>query len=102
MKYLAVLGAIAAFLLLIALDVVLSGYAISVLWVWFVVGTFNIAALSIPQSIGLALLVSYMTKQYQNTETSKDAVEAFGKALFLMLAKAGFALAVGWIVTLFM
>jgi len=102
MKYLAVVGAVAAFLLLIALEVVLSGYAISVLWVWFVVDTFNVAALSIPQCIGLALLVSYMTKQYQNTETASNAVEAFGKALFLMLAKAGLALSIGWVATLFM
>jgi hypothetical protein len=102
MKYLAVLGAIAAFLLLIALEVVLSGYAISVLWVWFVVDTFNIAALSIPQCIGLALLVSYMTKQYQNDKQEGTATEQLIKAVFILLFKTAFALTVGWVVTLFM
>lgn len=102
MKYLAVLGAIVVIPLLVALEVFLSGYVISVLWVWFVIDTFKVAALSVPQCIGLALLVSYMAKQYQDTKTEDNAVHTFAKSVFLVLFKAAFALSIGWIVTLFM
>ena len=102
MKYLAVLGAIAGFALLVLLEMCLSSYVISVLWLWFIVATFNVAALSIPQSIGLALLVGYLTKQYQQNEKDEDAAEAIVRAIFLIILKASFALTVGWVVTLFM
>lgn len=97
-----IIGAITVFALLVVFEMLLSGWTISVLWAWFVVTTFKTAALTIPQSIGLALIVSYLTKQYQNNKTEDNAADAFAKAFFLILFKAVFALSIGWVVTLFM
>jgi len=102
MNYLKILGATAGLSLLVLLEMTLSGYVISVLWLWFIVPTFNVAAISIPQSMGVALLVGYLTKQYKTDIKNEDPIEVIGKSIFLILFKAAFALSVGWVVTLFM
>lgn len=41
----------------------LDAYALTVLWSWFIVTTFHLPALTIYAAMGLALVVSYLTKQ---------------------------------------
>lgn len=102
MKILTILGAIVGVLFLSAINIVLSGYVISVLWLWFVVSTFNIAALSVAQAIGLALVVSYLTHQNQEENTEGSPSEKLIKHFLTSVFRAVFALGIGWIVTLFM
>jgi len=85
MKLLKILGVIAGLSVLILLEMLLTGWVISVLWVWFIVATFNIAALTVPQSIGIALLVGYLTKEYntsKNTEMDNVSVDDKGELKF--------------------
>lgn len=57
------LGYIAATLLAMAYTTVLSGWALSLLWAWFIVPTFGAPALSIPLAAAMALVASYLTHQ---------------------------------------
>ena len=81
----------------------LSGYALSILWEWFVVTTFSLPSISIPVAIGLALIVNFLTHQDSETDVKDMGI---GEILFLAaakgMAKPLLALLIGWIVTLFM
>ena len=98
-----ILGYTTAFIMFLVLSSTYSGYALSVLWGWFVVPTFNMDPISIPVAIGLAIVVSYLTNhtdssQENNGDTfSGILAKLTGRALF----KPTMALLVGWVVTFF-
>lgn len=78
---------------------ILSGYAISVSWGWFVVPTFGLAPLSLPVAIGLSGLVNYFTYRVQYL---KDAPEIdVMKTVAYCIAKPLALLFVGYIVKQF-
>lgn len=81
----------------------LSGWAFTKLWSWFVVTTFGLAPLSIPAAIGLAFVVSYLTHQ-PNPEASKD--KTWAQLLYFGVgyatAKVVLAMTFGYIVKLWM
>ena len=89
---------------LMAFSSIFNGYALSVLWGWFMVPTFGLPELSVAPAIGIALVVGYLTKQYNNSKTKKN--ESFGKELLksalTAILKPSFALLFGYIVHLFM
>ena len=97
-------GWICSYLILTPLSITFSGYALSVLWDWFVVVTFSTESLSIPAAIGLSLIVNYITYQYneQQTDDTISQAERLGKAVFMAVARPCIALLTGWLVTLFM
>ena len=100
MKY---LGYITAFIIFLVLSSVYSGYALSILWDWFVVPTFNLEPISIPIAIGLAIVVSYLTNhtdssQENNGDTFSEVLE---KLTVKALVKPTLALLIGWVVTFF-
>lgn len=53
----------------------LDAWAITILWKWFVVPIFSLHALSFLQAMGLALIVSFMTNQYNQFKKSTDNKE---------------------------
>jgi hypothetical protein len=73
-----------------------QGYVLSLLWAWFVVGTFHAPAISIGQAVGLSLTVGMFTtkpsrkKDGEKTDYATLIVNAFLAPLFF--------LAFGWIV----
>jgi hypothetical protein len=79
------------------LTIMLNGYAISVLWGWFIVTTFGLVALSVPQAIGMSLMVSYLTHH----SLQKDE-HSTGEKIAIAILKPILALGFGWIITLFM
>ena len=66
MKGLTVLGGIVGFVVLMVLSSIFNGYALSVLWGWFVVPTLSAPALSLVPAIGISIVVSYLTYQHHN------------------------------------
>jgi len=94
------IGYTATFVALIVFSVLMNGYALSILWGWFFVPVLGLTKITISGAIGIALVVHYLTDQEQkndnNREISKVLMEGFFKALF----KPGFALLMGWIVTI--
>lgn len=78
----------------VVISTIFSGYALSVLWGWFIAPVFHLPQLSIPVAIGLALVVGFMTKQVN----WNDGDEKGYKELVCSLVKPAFALLIGWIV----
>lgn len=99
------IGLIAVFLVGVPLSAVFSGYALSIMWGWFVVPAFKIPALNIPQAIGIQLIIGYLTKQAE-PETEEEKKRTAGQKLIVAIGtailKPSFALFFGWIITKFL
>ena len=54
--------------IVLAVSTVLNGWALHLLWGWFFVPIFNLPVLSIGQSIGVAMVVSFLTYQPSKSE----------------------------------
>ena len=54
-----IIGYIASTIIISTYSTLLSGWAITKLWAWFMVTTFGLPHLTIPAAIGLALMVGY-------------------------------------------
>jgi hypothetical protein len=52
--------------------IVWRGYVLSLLWLWFLVPTFGLAALSIPAALGVSLVVSMLTHRTDQSPTQRD------------------------------
>ena len=95
------------FLLGLVADVIayiLNGFALSVLWGWFVVPVFHLAQLNIAPAIGFALVVGFLTHQ-AHVDMKKEEMTVIHKSCLKVGNNIGApitALLVGWIVHLFM
>ncbi len=103
MTVLAVFGGSIVVVILMVVSSIFNGYALSVLWGWFMVPTFGLPELSIAPAIGIAIVISYLTHQ---VNAKKDDGESFGKkmvrGIVLTTLEPSFALLFGYIVHLFM
>lgn len=103
MKALTVLGGIVGFVVLVVFSSIFNGYALSILWGWFVVPTLSAPALSIVPAIGIATVVSYLTYQHHNYVEKE---ESFGAQLlrgtFIAIVRPSIALLFGSIAHSFM
>jgi hypothetical protein len=86
----------------VAASSILNGWVLSIMWGWFFVPILGLPALNVPQSIGIALIVGYLTHQRRTAADSSDrreeAFQTFGYAFLNPLV----ALLIGWIVKGFM
>lgn len=86
-------------------SVVFDGYALSVLWEWFVVPVFHQPQLSVVSAIGIALVVNYFTirqAQFDCQEKERSPEERFARTVIFAILKPVTGLSIGWIVHLFM
>ena len=99
-----VLLAILGFVALLVVSSIFNGYVLSVLWGWFIVPVFSLPELTVVPAIGIAIVVSYLTYQYN--ESDDDDNKSFGEKMAKLIAMAIlrplFVLFLGWIVHLFM
>lgn len=82
---------------------IMNGWVMSILWSWFIVPLFGLPLLSIPQSIGFALVIGILTKNQTNSnskdkDTSTLVAEIIGYGVFSPLL----FLFMGWIIKLFL
>lgn len=108
---LALLGIIgSSFLFLvaiIAIPAIVNGFMLKVLWSWFAVPVFNLPALTIPQAMGLCLVIGLLTRQYTIKDERKPPAEPDERSLGEKLAIGAKALghaflnmALGLVITL--
>jgi hypothetical protein len=98
-----VFAATLGFLALIPLSVIWRGYALTVLWAWFVAPTFGLPELAIAPAIGLSLVVRYLTHQSDAVKTPEgDFGERMAKACAYALLLPLLVLGIGWVVHQFM
>lgn len=103
MTALAVLGGIVGVGILMVFSSIFNGYALSVLWGWFVVPTFGAPALGVVPAIGVAMVVSYLTYQMHDCKKEETSFgETIAKGTAVAILKPSFALFFGWIVHMFM
>ena len=86
-------------LAIIVVATLLNGWALMVLWGWFIVPTFAAPALNMGQALGLGVIVSFLTHQVQQDSGDSDADPwpALAKAAFVAIAKPLLALGFGWV-----
>jgi hypothetical protein len=77
-------------------SITLNGFVLVQLWTWFVSDFFGIRTITIPEGLGLALVLGYLTHQYQ-----KDDRE-FVERVIYSIVYAISALAFGFIYHMFM
>jgi hypothetical protein len=87
------------FVATVALSSILNGWALSILWEWFMVPVFALPSLTIPTAIGISLVVSYLTHHYVDTDKDEENAAKVGMYAFL---KPVVVLAIGWVVKQFM
>jgi hypothetical protein len=89
---------------LVALACIWNGYALSIIWGWFVVPYFNLPPLSIPLAIGVTLVVSVLSNHRTGIEAEKEMEP--GKKISILLGRIilrpALVLLFGWIVTKFL
>lgn len=78
---------------------ILSGYVLSILWAWFIIGTFGLPVLTIPVAMGIMVVVSYLTKQPNFANEDKE--DYLKRTNILAIVKPLGTLAVGWIIKSF-
>ncbi len=94
-----IIGIITTVLVTLIVSPIWRGYALSKLWLWFIVSTFGAAPLGIAQSIGLALVVSFLTHQLDSYEDKEKSVtEKLVAAIIITFLSPAMALLFGWIV----
>jgi hypothetical protein len=81
---------------------ILNGFALTVLWGWFIVPVFGLPVLAIVPAIGLALVAGFLTHQVVKTPTGESLSDTLVKCLTISLSKPILFLLIGWIVTLFL
>ena len=95
------IGYFAVFICGSVVNHIVNGWALTLLWAWFVVATFDVRPLSIPAAIGLSLVVGYLTYQFK-PDTKEDKEKSFGhrlaEAWVIGVTKPLFALLIGVIV----
>lgn len=94
-----IIGIITTVLITMILSPIWCGYALSKLWLWFIVSTFGASPLGIAESIGLALVVSFLTHQHDSYEDKeKSATERIVMGVVHAFLAPAMALLIGWIV----
>lgn len=63
-----------------------NGFILSKFWAWFIVPTFSFKPLNLIESIGLVLVISFLTAQKPNDNENKDIItKLFESVLFSIL-----------------
>lgn len=91
----ALLGVTLIIVIIITTSALVNGYVLSILWGWFVVPTFGLAPLSIPAAIGLAMVVHYLTYNYND---AKDPDCKWWIPVTVTVVRSVIALILGFIV----
>lgn len=86
-------------------NTLLLGWAVSKLWIWFIVPVFHLPVLSIPAAIGLALIVKFLTEDIDlNKQEGEERPWEHKLLLGFMVGtfRPLMALFVGWIIQMWM
>jgi hypothetical protein len=90
---LSILGAAVLLMLIFFLNALITGFVLTKLWLWFVVPTFGVAALSIPAAYGMGMLVVYLTRP---TTAFRSEVRDIPTEVAATILTPALALTLGW------
>jgi|SRR5579872_982799 len=97
-----IIGWTATIVTSLVVSAVLNGYALSILWRWFIVPVFHAPPLAIPEAIGIGLMVEYLTHQVSaDNDDDKTFSQRMAYGIPMAIFKPLWVLAIGWVVHLF-
>jgi hypothetical protein len=100
-----IIGYIVSTIAIATYSALMGGWALSTLWSWFIVKTFDAPPLGIASAIGLSLVVHYMTI-HPKPKTEEEAERKYWEDLLFAAVVATFkplvTLSIGAIVKLWM
>lgn len=68
------------------IGITLHGFVLKILWLWFVVSTFNLPPISVPQALGISLIAALMTHQArERLETVQEFTWVFIQPVFAIV-----------------
>lgn len=98
----AAIGMVTVWLFSMILSSILMGYALSVLWGWFMVPTFGLPHLAIAPAIGLSLVVHCLTVSTTYHEDERSYAEKLLYSMVISVLMPLIVLSMGYVVHLFM
>jgi membrane protein CcdC involved in cytochrome C biogenesis len=102
-KMLSCVGVLVLIVLALTINVLLDGFALATLWGWFVVPVFHVPSLSVIQAIGFGLVMTVLTKQFNESKSEKQSsTEAITRIFTYAVGIPLFYLCFGWVIHLFM
>ena len=93
---------VAGFVVIVVLSTLLNGWALSVIWNWFMPVIFHLPALRLVEAMGIALTVAYLTHQYSDAQSKHDGWEAVGHAVVHTVVKPLLAVGIAWCIKSFL
>ena len=84
--------------------VIIKGFVISKLWLWFIVSTFNTHELRIVESIGIMILFNFMTNNLDPSEKKykeKNIWLVIAKSTGIVFISSAVLLSIAWVIHLF-
>lgn len=82
---------------------IMNGWALTVLWIWFIIPVFNLPTLSIIQAIGIGMVVTFLTRHSINKEeAAKDTGAAIWTAIVSAVIVPLLTVGIGYIISLFL
>lgn len=97
-----VVGAGVTVVAAIVVAALLKGWALTVLWGWFVAPVFHLPQLSLPAAIGLGAIVSFLTWEGVDAqEPERTRTERIARVI-VVWSRPLLAVGFGWVVHLFM
>jgi len=85
---------------LAVLTTILNGWVLCRLWFWFIATTFHTSPLSIPQAIGIAIVLGAMHPQ--PTQSDSEVEKGIGYHFALAVIRPLLSLGIGYVVHLFL
>jgi hypothetical protein len=98
------LGLIMSIPLLFVVGTAANGWALATLWEWFILPVFESApALGVVQAAGIAMVVSFLTYQRQESKLNDDSAGvAMLKAYWYVLSRPLMSVGFGWALVQFL
>lgn len=100
-KFVSCLGLLAGAIGFTIIGAILNGWALSVLWGWFIVPIFKLPTLTIIQAIGVAMVASFLTKTYSTSDKSKSLEDRITDLIGSTIIAPVLAIMLGWLVLQF-
>lgn len=104
-KLMGCIGVIFTIVFVLVVGTIGNGWALSVLWGWFVVSIFDLPALTLVQALGIGLIVSFFTNDLQKEDNAGKDLNYAEKLVYtciMVILKPLIYISLGWIYLQFM
>ena len=92
-----ILGEFTGIVARMTVDSIFNGYALSVLWGWFVAPAFGLPELSVVSAVAIAMIIGCLTKQYTGNKDDDISIKKMLKIVFVTILRPSFSLFFGYI-----